>query len=136
MTVEFIDTNILVYAHDSSAGRKHATATDLVNSLSTSDMAAVSIQVLAEFYAIATGKLRMPSEDAERMIDDYGIWTIHRPSHADLLISSRLRRRYRIAWWDALLLNSATQLGCRILWSEDFAHGQKYGALTVKNPFR
>lgn len=96
----------------------------------------LSVQVLAEFYAAATTKLSMKSEDAEGVIADLGSWMIHRPGHADLLKACRLHRRYRMAWWDAMIVNSAIEAGCSILWSEDLNDGQRYGAVTVRNPFR
>jgi predicted nucleic acid-binding protein len=62
--------------------------------------------------------------------------TLHRPDHADLIRASQLHRRYKISWWDALMVNSALELGCGILWTEDLRHGQRIGSLTVRNPFR
>lgn len=78
----------------------------------------------------------MKSEEAEEVISDLGAWIVHRPGHADLLKASRLHRRYKISWWDALVLNSAIELGCSVLWTEDLADGQRYGSVIVRNPFR
>lgn len=136
MSVEFIDTNILVYAHDASAGAKHAAAVSLLERLFEEGSGAISVQVLTEFYAVATRKLSMSSEEAEAVLEDLGGWTMHRPEHADLIRAAQLHRRHRISWWDALLLNSALELGCKVLWSEDFTDGQRYGKTTVRNPFR
>jgi predicted nucleic acid-binding protein len=135
MSVEFVDTNVLVYAHDGGAGGKHERSVELLSRLFEDGAGALSIQVLAEFYAAATKKLAMSSQEAEEVLADLGSWTIHRPGHEDLLDAARLQRRYRIAWWDALVVNSAIELGCRVLWSEDLADGQRYGAVTVRNPF-
>jgi len=136
MSVEFIDTNVLVYAHDRGARAKHDQAVELLARLFEDARGALSIQVLSEFYAAAIKKLAMKSEEAEEVISDLAAWTIHRPGHADLLKASRLHRRYKIAWWDALILNSAIELGCSILWTEDLADGQRYGSVVVRNPFR
>jgi predicted nucleic acid-binding protein len=92
--------------------------------------------VLSEFYVAATKKLAMKSEEAEAVIQDLGGWTIHRPSHADLLLAARLHRRYQVAWWDALIIHSAIELGCGLLWTEDLQEGRRYGTVTVRNPFR
>jgi len=135
MSVEFVDTNVLVYAHDGGAGGKHARSVELLSRLFEDGAGALSVQVLAEFYSAATKKLAMSSQEAEEVLADLGSWTIHRPGHEDLLHAARLQRRYRIAWWDALVVNSAIELGCRVLWSEDLADGQRYGAVTVRNPF-
>jgi predicted nucleic acid-binding protein len=136
MSVEFVDTNVLVYAHDSTAGRKRAAAADLLSRLFAESMGAVSIQVLAEFYSVCTRKLRMEAAEADAILTDLGVWTIHRPRHRDLIQASRLHRLHRIGWWDAMIVTSAIELGCAILWTEDLADGQRFGGLTVRNPFR
>ena len=136
MSAEFVDTNVLIYAHDGGAGKKHNAAVDLLARLFESSTGAVSIQVLAEFYSAATRKLAMSSKAAEDAIRDLGSWIIHRPGHADLLRASRLHRRYKIGWWDALIVNSAAELGCSVLWSEDLTDGQRYSGITIRNPFR
>ena len=136
MSVEFIDTNVLVYAHEGGAGAKHDRAVDLLARLFEDANGAISIQVLSEFYSVATKKLAMKSEETEEVISDLGAWIVHRPGHADLLKASRLHRRYKISWWDALVLNSAIEVGCSVLWTEDLADGQRYGSVIVRNPFR
>ena len=135
MNVEFVDTNVLIYAHDRSAGCKHTAAVALLSRLFEQGAGALSVQVLSEFYAVAVGKLGMNSQYAEDAVADLGSWMIHRPSHEDVLRASRLFRRYKIGWWDAMLLNSALELGCTTLWSEDFQDGRRYGSLTLRNPF-
>ncbi len=135
MSVEFVDTNILVYAHDGGAGKKHEKSVALLTNLVEAETCCASTQVLAEFYATATRKLGMTSEEAEEVLADLGSWKLHRPAHADLLNAALLQRRYKIAWWDALIVQSALALGCTILWSEDLSGGQRYGSLTVHNPF-
>ncbi len=58
----------------------------------------------------------------------------YRPGHADVIRAIGLQwQRYKIAWWDALILNSALEIGATTLWTEDFQHGQKFGPLTVRN---
>ncbi len=133
MSVDFIDTNILVYAHDGGAGHKHAKAVELLTRLFEEGSGALSTQVLSEFYSVATRKLGFKSEEAEAVIADLAGWVIHRPGHADLLRAAHLHRRHKLGWWDALILNSAIELGCTVLWSEDLAG--RYGSVTVRNPF-
>jgi predicted nucleic acid-binding protein len=136
MSAEFIDTNVLIYAHDGGAGRKHSQAVELLVRLLEEGAGALSLQVLSEFYSAATRKLGIKSSEAEEVIRDLAGWTIHRPGHADLLKSAQLHRRHKIAWRDALIVNSAVELGCTLLWTEDLADGQRYGSVTVRNPFR
>jgi predicted nucleic acid-binding protein len=135
MSVEFVDTNILIYAHDRSTGRKHEKAVDLLSRLFAERARAISTQVLIEFYSAATRKLKFKSAEAEEVLIDMAAWAIHRPGHDDLIRAARLHRRYNISWWDALIVNSAMELGCDVLWTEDLSHGQRYGAVTVRNPF-
>ena len=135
MSVEFVDTNIFVYAHEGGAGAKHRKAVELITRLFEEQAGALSVQVLTEFYVTATKKLRMRSQEAEEAIADLGSWTIHRPSHADVLRACRIHRERKVGWWDALIVHSAMELGCDILWSEDLAPGQRYGTTTVRNPF-
>ena len=136
MSVEFVDANVLVYAHDSGAGLKHEKSVALLTRLFEDGTGTLSVQVLAEFYAAATRKLGMKSEEAEEVIADLGAWIIHRPGHDGLLRACRLQRRHKIAWWDALVINSAIEMESRILWSEELNDGQRYGSVTVRNPFR
>jgi len=102
---------------------------------SREDVGALSTQVLAEYYNAATKKLHMTSQEAEETIRDLSCWKIHRPSHADIVNSIRLQGRYRLSWWDALIVNSAIESGAEILWSEDLSNGQEFGSLVVRNPF-
>lgn len=136
MSVEFVDTNIFVYASDLGMGAKFQTAVDLIARLAESAAGAISTQVLSEFYNTATGKLRMPGEEAEETVRDLAAWILHRPGHADVLNAIRIQRRYRLGWWDAMIVNSAIECGAEILWTEDLRAGQKFGSLVVRNPFR
>jgi predicted nucleic acid-binding protein len=134
MIAEFVDTNVFVYAHDHTAGRKHGVAAELLSRLFAERCGAVSVQVLVEFFAVVTRR-GFKVRDAEAMISDLERWSIHQTGHADVLRAIELLRRYKISWWDALVVNSANQLGCRVLWSEDMNDGQRYGGVTVRNPF-
>jgi predicted nucleic acid-binding protein len=135
MSAEFVDTNIFIYAHEGGAGSKHRKAVELLERLFEDQNGAVSIQVLTELYVVATKKLGMASREAEEIIADLGNWTIHRPAHADVLRACQIQRQHKVSWWDALIINSGLELGCDVLWSEDFAAGRRYGAMTIRNPF-
>jgi predicted nucleic acid-binding protein len=135
MSVEFVDTNIFIYAHEGGAGAKHRKAVDLIARLFEEQTGAISVQVLSEFYSAATKKLGMRSEAVEEALADLRSWTIHRPGHDDILRACQIHRRYQLSWWDAFILNSALELGCAVLWSEDLATGQRFQNLAVRNPF-
>lgn len=135
MSVEFVDTNVLVYAHDGRAASKHTKAAALLTRLFEGGNGGLSVQVLSEFYSVATRKLGRASQEVEDIVFDFGSWTIHRSAHTDLLRAAQLQRRYQLAWWDALVLNSALELGAATLWSEDFSDGQRFSGLITRNPF-
>jgi predicted nucleic acid-binding protein len=135
MSVEFVDTNIFVYANDRDAGARHAASIDLLADLWARRAGALSTQVLAEFYLAAIRKLHMASEEAEAAIRPLSAWIIHQAGHADVLSAIRLQRRHRLSWWDAMVLNSAIRTDATVLWTEDMKHGQRFGELTIRNPF-
>jgi predicted nucleic acid-binding protein len=136
MIVEFVDTNVHIYAHDAGSGDKHVRAGEVISRVATSGTGALSIQVLMEFYSAATRKLLISSQEAEATIRDLAGWTIHQPGHADILTAIRIQRRHRLSFWDAMVVNSAIACGSKILWTEDMNHGQKFGELVVRNPFQ
>ena len=136
-SLQFLDTNILIYAHDRSAGDKQIRARELVRELWQSGEGCLSIQVLQEFYVNVTQKVSKPltSEAAAQIIADLSLWPIHRPGPQDILDAIRLQSRYQLAFWDAMIIASAIQMGCQTLWSEDLNPGQIYGHVRVLNPF-
>lgn len=134
---QFIDTNILVYAHDTSAAAKHDMAKSLLQSLWTSRMGCLSIQVLQEFFLAITQKVPkpLPVSGASQIISDLAVWRVHSPTAEDVLQAVELQSLYQISFWDAMIIQSARQLGCRTLWSEDLNAGQIYYAVQVQKPF-
>jgi len=135
--LQFVDTNILVYAHDRSAGSKHEQALELIEWLWENHLGCLSVQVLQEFYVVTTQKISKPleQETAMRILRDLTQWQIHAPIADDVLGAIGLKQRYDVSFWDAMILWSAQQLGCSVLWSEDLSEGQAYGNLRVLNPF-
>ena len=135
---QFLDTNILVYAHDESAGKKHQKAKALVQKLWNSKTGCLSIQVLQEFHVTITKKVANPLDidTAIRVIEDLSFWKIFVPEAKDVLVAIDLQRRYMISFWDAMIIWSAIQLNCEILWSEDLNSSQFYENTQVINPFQ
>jgi predicted nucleic acid-binding protein len=133
----FVDSNILVYAYDSDAARKHEIAKGRLALLWDHEDGAVSIQVLQEFYVTATRKLSRPiSRRAARgVIDAYDSWSPYQPVTADLVAASELEGRRHVSFWDALMIISAERCECTTLLSEDLQDGQRFGPVTVRNPF-
>ena len=134
----FLDTNILVYAYDSTAGRKHTQAMQLVEGCWENENGCLSLQVLQEFYVTITRKIMLPLEyqTARQIIADLAHWRVHAPGADDLLQALDLQHSHQLAFWDAMIVQSAICLGCKELISEDLSHGQIYGDVRVVNPFR
>jgi predicted nucleic acid-binding protein len=136
-TPQFLDANILIYAHDRSARSKQIRARELVRELWQSGEGCLSIQVLQEFYVNVTQKVSKPlsGEVAAQIIADLSLWPTHRPGPQDILDAIHLQSRYEITFGDAMIIASPIQMGCETLWSEDLNPGQVYGQVTVRNPF-
>jgi predicted nucleic acid-binding protein len=134
---QFVDTNVLVYAHDVSAGQKHERALALIESLWASQSGCLSIQILEEFYVTVTRKVAKPltSEGAARIVTDLAAWRVHAPEVADVVAAIEIHRRYGLSFWDALVVQSAARLGCQSIWSDDLNPGQVYADIRVLNPF-
>ena len=134
---QFVDTNILIYAHDRSAGHKHLVAKTLLKELWETRTGCLSIQVLQEFYVNITQKVAKPlaPESAAQLVTDLSVWKVHRPGVDNVLDAIRLQTRYQLSFWDAMILASAQALNCQNLWSEDLNPGQSYDKVTVSNPF-
>ncbi len=132
---EFVDTNILIYAFDLTAGEKRDAATALLARIWSERAGCISLQVLQEFFVTATKKLGMPPKDAAVQIERLGKWTIHRAGLDDVLQAIDLHRSKRISFWDAMIVRSAMSLDCSMLWSEDLSHGRRLSGLTIQNPF-
>ena len=98
----------------------------------------LSIQVLQEFYWNATRKMSSPLTVAvaRQLIEDYSRWPVHSPTTAVVLDSIDLHATHQVSFWDSLILGSANYLGASIVWSGDMNHGQRYGKVEVRNPFR
>lgn len=133
----FLDTNILVYAFDISAGFKHDLAAQLVKSCWEDETGCLSIQVLQEFFVTVTRKLASPldQQTAKQIVVDLTNWQVHAPATSDFLQAIELQQEHQISFWDAQVIQSATALGCSQLLSEDLNSGQWYGSVQVINPF-
>ena len=137
MTVPvFVDTNILVYANDVRGDRaKHLLAGDLVRRIMADRSGFISLQVLQEYYAIATRKLKIPPEVARERMTFYMTLDVVLLQPHDLLAAVDISRLYQLSIWDGLILRAALISGCRKLYSEDLQHGFRLEQLKVVNPF-
>ena len=132
----FVDTNILLYAHDRSAGVKHERARQLLERLWTLGEGVLSTQVLQELCINLRRKIAhpLPVEEIRQIIQDYLSWEIVVNTPASTLHALDIEVRYKMSFWDALILHAAESAGAAVVYSEDLATGQKYGAVQVVNP--
>jgi predicted nucleic acid-binding protein len=132
----FVDTNILVYAHDRSAGEKHHRARALVEQLWHSGEGVLSTQVLQDLCVNLRRKSNRPlsSDEMIRLIEDYLSWEVVVNSPDSAVQALQLEARYKVSFWDALILHAAETAGAAVLYSEDLAAGQRYGSTRVINP--
>jgi predicted nucleic acid-binding protein len=134
----FLDTNILVYAHDRSSGDKHQRAAALVEQIWHAGNGVLSTQVLQEFCFSVRRKLIRPLslDDTSRVVRQYLAWEIVVNTPTSVLDAMETEARHKISFWDALILNAAEASGATVLYSEDFSAGQLYGSVRVENPLR
>jgi predicted nucleic acid-binding protein len=134
---EFVDANVLVYAFDSSAGRKQQIAQALLEQLWQRNTGCVSVQVLQEFFVTVTKKVArpLPVEDAEARIREFATWRVFTPTADDVLAAIGVHAQANIGFWDAMIVLAASESGCDVLWTEDLHDGQLLRGVRIRNPF-
>lgn len=134
----FVDTNILMYAHDAAAGDKHARAKALVEDLWQNRSGVVSTQVLQELAVNLRRKAKRPldARATRDVVSDYLAWQVVVNGGDSILEALELEARYQISFWDALIIQAAQTAGADVLYSEDLSDGQRYGSVKVENPFK
>lgn len=135
--MEFVDTNILLYAYDPTAGDRHAAATALVDRLWRERRGALSVQVMQEFYVTATRKAAK-TIDPEAAIDrlkSLARWRVHSPLSDDVIAAATLSVRHRLSFWDAMIVRSAAELRCDTVWTDGLSDGQVIEGVALSNPF-
>jgi predicted nucleic acid-binding protein len=134
----FVDTNILMYAHDTSAGAKHERARALVEELWRDRTGVVSTQVLQELSVNLRRKAGRPLDvkATREIVADYLTWHVIVNSGESILEALDFEARYQVSFWDALVLHAAHASGADVLYSEDLSDGQTYGSVRVTNPFK
>lgn len=132
----FFDTNVVLYSDDMASPAKHATARALLKSHLIDDAAVFSLQVLQEYYAVATKKLKIDPTIAQQKVELLGDAKIIRFSSADVIAAIELHRLGNISFWDALIVHAARISGAAVLYSEDLHAGASFGGVKVVNPFK
>jgi predicted nucleic acid-binding protein len=133
----FVDTNVLVYAHDVTAGGKHEKARALVERLWQDRSGVSSTQVLQELYvSLRKARRALRAAEARQVVADYLRWEIVVNTAESVLEAADFEVRHRLSFWDALIIQAAAASGAEILYSEDLSHDQVYGQVRVVNPLR
>jgi predicted nucleic acid-binding protein len=133
----FVDTNVLIYAHDLDAGLKHDRAVSIVSGLWEKENGILSVQVLQEFYVNVTRKISRPltAASARGVIQNYLAWHIETNEPSTVLLASEIGERNLLSFWDALIVASASKAGADRILSEDLNHGQVIEGILIENPF-
>jgi predicted nucleic acid-binding protein len=131
----FIDTNILLYCDDQAAPKKQCLALQLVIENLSDSSGVVSLQVLQEYFVIATRKFKLDAAVARQKVLAYTRFDVVEPSIADVLAAIDLHRLNHFSYWDAMILRSAKKSGCKVVLTEDMQHGQVIDGVRIVNPF-
>ena len=134
----FLDANIFVYSFDANSPKKSAQANKLIRRAIETRGGIVSYQVVQEFFNVALRRFARPmsSADAEQYLSTTfrALLSVH-SSPALYGEALRMGARFRLPWYDALIVASAIEGQCDVLYSEDFQNGQRFGSVTISNPF-
>ena len=132
----FVDTNVLVYAHDVDASAKRQIAKEILHELWVERTGVLSVQVLQEFYVNVTRKIPspLPKASARLVVDGYATWCAE-TTPAEIGAAFRIEDEARIGFWDALIVSSAIKSGATRILSEDFNTGQRISGILIDNPF-
>ena len=133
----FVDTNILIYAHDLDAGPRHDIAASALEELWKSEKGVMSTQVLQEFYVNVTKKISKPLSQAHArgIIENYLSWHIEINEPDTILLASEIEERHLLSFWDALIIAAACHAKADIILTEDLNHGQTIEGILIENPF-
>lgn len=134
----FVDTNILVYAHDLDSGAKRETAKQAIKRLWNTGTGVISTQVLHEFYVTLTRKITKPlaQSDAKDLIKTYFPWEIVTNDPETFLHAIDIETRHTLSFWDSLIIAAASSANAAILLTEDLNHGQIIEGIRIQSPFK
>ncbi len=133
----FVDTNVLLYAHDASETEKQPIARALLEDLWADGSGALSTQVLQEFYVVATRKFTPPMRrsEAREIVALYATWHVVQVDVGLILDATTLEERAQSSFWDALIVEAARRAGAMRLVSEDLQGGRAIAGVAIENPF-
>ncbi len=133
----FVDTNVLVYAATFGDPRT-AAARSLLLELVQSETLRTSTQVLQEFFAVTTRKLKLPltAEQALEFLDTWAECPVVLLDYQAIREAAKLSADRQFSFWDSLILVAARRSGAKRIYTEDLQHGQTILGVLIINPFR
>jgi predicted nucleic acid-binding protein len=134
-SLAFFDSNILLYMDDTGSPDKQKMAIDLVDRHLRDGTAVLSLQVLQEYFSVATRQLGVPAELAQQKIEVFARHRVVCFEPRDVIAAIELHRLTRISFWDALVVHAARVAGASVLYSEDLQRGGVIGGVRIVNPF-
>ena len=134
----FFDTNILVYAFDAADSRRQGQASGLLEAHLRDRTAVLSLQVLQEFFVTVTRKISRPLEPpkARSLVAEFLHHDVVEPSSVHMMKAIDLSISQKISFWDALVVTTAAESGCKTLITEDLKHDSVLAGVHILNPFR
>ena len=132
---DFFDTNVLVYCTDITALNKQARARSLVARASAAGEGVISTQVLIELFHVLTRKQKITASTAQALTQAYSAWPVVDSDVALVHAAIETSIQHQLSIWDAMVIEAALRADVQTLYTEDLTHGQRFGALTVINPF-
>jgi len=133
----FVDSNILVYAHDADAGSKQRIAAAQIKALWQHRFGRISLQVLQEFYVTVTQKIGKPlsKSNAREIVRDYAQWVASPTTPQTIIRASEISEVWKLSFWDSLILAAAEEQDCSTVLTEDLNPGQTVAGIQIINPF-
>jgi len=133
----FVDTNVVVYAHDNADTRKKEIARQLITDGIRTERIVISSQVLSEFFVTITKKIAKPLsvDKAQKEIELLSNLDVVEIDSYSVMRAIEVMKRYKISYWDSLIVSAAEYSQCKILYSEDMNHAQKIAGIKIINPF-
>jgi predicted nucleic acid-binding protein len=132
----FFDSNVLLYMRSSADLNKQARAKELFDHHVQFGSILLSTQVVEEFFAMGLRKLKLPKEVVKQSAIEFLALPLVLLGPPHILKAIENEDRYQISFWDALILAAAESGGAAVLFTEDLNHGQQYGPVLVRNPFK
>jgi len=133
----FIDTNIIIYAYDVTAGKKHKTAGNILADLWNSGLGVISTQVLQEFFVNVVQKIPKPidKQQAREIVKDFLKWHVVVNTGDSIVEAIDICLKFGYSFWDSMIIEAAIKGGAAVIVSEDLQDGQVVSGVTIRNPF-